>query len=44
MRMFQKEDCTPEKFILLFVTKKIIYTEGGKAPSRQRTDKTPYIW
>ena len=32
-RMFQKGDCTPENFILLFVTKKIIYTEEGKAPS-----------
>ena len=34
MRMFQKEDYTPENFILPFFTKKIIYTEENKAPSQ----------
>ena len=34
MCMFQKGDRTPENFILPFVTKKIIYTEEGKPPSR----------
>ena len=42
MRMFQKED-TPENFILLYLTKKIIYIEGGKSLSRQQIDKTSYI-
>ena len=31
--MFQKED-TPENFILLYLTKTIIYIEGGKSLSR----------
>ena len=34
MRMLQKEDFTPENFILPFFTKNIIYTEGGKASFR----------